>query len=122
MKFLVDQALSPEVAVLLNDAGHDAVHVREFAMQSALDVEIFEQASNQGRVLVSADTDFGTILAASSGATPSLILFRAVLHRRPEKQVELLLANLPNATRDIDQGAVVVIEDTRVRVRRLPIK
>jgi predicted nuclease of predicted toxin-antitoxin system len=42
VKFLIDQALSPAVAVELNLAGDDAIHVRELGMHAASDEEIFD--------------------------------------------------------------------------------
>src|SRR6476619_5918732 len=62
LKFLVDNALSPTIAEHLRNGGHDAVHVRDFGLQAASDEEIFEKAKRQDRIIVSADTDFGTIL------------------------------------------------------------
>ncbi|HWF24088.1 MAG TPA: DUF5615 family PIN-like protein [Solirubrobacteraceae bacterium] len=41
MRFLIDQALSPAVAIELGRAGHDAVHVRELGMEAASGEEIF---------------------------------------------------------------------------------
>jgi predicted nuclease of predicted toxin-antitoxin system len=90
-------------------------------MQASTDEEIFELAGNEDRVLVSADTDFGTILARRSSATPSVIIFRRTSGRRPEAQAEFLLERLPDIQEALDQGSVVVIEETRLRVRRLPI-
>jgi predicted nuclease of predicted toxin-antitoxin system len=57
LNFLVDNALSPVVAEELRKAGHEAMHVRDRGMQAETDEEIFELASSEDRVLVSADTD-----------------------------------------------------------------
>ena len=45
MKFLIDNALSPALAALLQQAGHDAIHVRELGLQHADDEVIFERAA-----------------------------------------------------------------------------
>ncbi len=76
MKFLIDQALSPAVAIELNRDGHDAIHVGELGMAAASDQENFDHAARDGRVSVSADTDFGTLLAIRKETAPSVILFR----------------------------------------------
>lgn len=117
----MDSALSPLVAEGLRAAGHEAAHVRERGMQAGADEEIFTLAAFEQCVLVSADTDFGAILAQRNAALPSLILFRRASQRRPESQVALLLANLPAMEPELRRGCVAVIEETRVRVRRLPL-
>ena len=90
-------------------------------MQAATDVEVLTRAEHEARVVVSADTDFGTLLAARRTRSPSLILFRGGVSRRPEQQAALPLANLPAVRDDLETGGVVVIEPGRIRVRRLPI-
>ena len=94
MRFLIDNALSPALADLLRAAGHDARHVRDVGLQNAPDDEIFERARAEDWVVVSADTDFGTLLATRAASKPSLMLFRGEGSRRPEALAAVILSNV----------------------------
>jgi len=121
MKFLVDNALSPNVANRLRENGHDAVHVRDMGLSTAEDDRIFAEAAKTERVILSADTDFGTLLALRGDKKPSVVLFRRGVDRKPAQQVALLLANIPAIEAPLESGCVVVFDEARVRIRMLPI-
>jgi predicted nuclease of predicted toxin-antitoxin system len=85
------------------------------------DEQIMAAADRENRIVVSADTDFGELLANAPVLAPSVILLR-----RTDKQARslaaVILANLEQVTDDLAAGALIVISDTRIRARRLPMK
>lgn len=70
---------------------------------------------------MAADTDFGELLASRQVTEPSVVLFHRQTDRRPHEQAALLLANLDAVEADLRDGAIVVIEERRLRIRSLPI-
>ena len=121
MKFLIDNNLSPLLADALKAAGHDAVHLRDLRMQAATDHVVLERAKADERILVSADTDFGGLLARSGASTPSVILIRRLAGRRAAEQAAIILANLDQVAEDLTAGAIVGLHEDSLRVRRLPM-
>jgi hypothetical protein len=73
------------------------------------------------RILISADTDFATLLATRRSAKPSVILFRRGAERHPEEQIRLLLAHIDDIRDSLEAGSIVIFEQQRIRIRALPI-
>jgi predicted nuclease of predicted toxin-antitoxin system len=121
MRFLVDNPLSPHVAEMLRQGGHDAVHVQDYGLQAAVDAVIFERAVREQRIVVTADTDFGLLLARKRTRRPSVILLHHSFSHCPAEQGRVLLENLPELSSALDQGSLVVLESRRIRIRSLPI-
>jgi predicted nuclease of predicted toxin-antitoxin system len=122
MRFLIDNALSPALAAALNASGHGAIHVRDVGLGDAADDAIMQLAVAEERVIVSADTDFGALLAVHQERLPSIILFRRGAPRQPAAQTALLLANLPAIEEDLQRGAIVSIRSGHLRIRLLPMR
>lgn len=104
----------------LRNAGHDAVHLREEGLQRISDLEIFSKATQEGRVILTFDLDFGEIVALSRSSRTSVILFRVKDASAPHI-IQRLSAVLPACADALAAGAVILVEDHRYRIRRLPI-
>jgi hypothetical protein len=70
---------------------------------------------------LSADTDFGELLAVSGATRPSVVLLRSADHLTPDQQATPLIANLPAVAAELDSGAAVSIARGRLCVRPLPV-
>lgn len=121
MKLLLDQNLSPKLIQLLSAAGHDVEHIGDHGMAAAADPDVLAFAAESGRTLVSADTDFGTLLARMHAGAPSFVLLRRASGRRVPALAALLIANLPIVEQDLAAGAIVVVGESTLRIRPLPI-
>jgi predicted nuclease of predicted toxin-antitoxin system len=98
-----------------------AVHTGDLGSQQASDTVVLARASHEGRIAISADTDFGTLLAASRADGPSVVLIRRPSDRSTRLALALILANLDAAADALADGAIVVLDVERIRVRRLPL-
>ena len=121
MRFLVDANVSPRLAGMLTAAGHDAVAVRDVGLGEALDEEILDHAAQSDRIIISHDTDFGTLLAHRQLSKPSFILIRSSDPIPPDDQAEMLTDNMETVAADLVAGAIVVFSRGHLRVRRLPL-
>ena len=86
------------------------------------DSVIFDRATSDGYVLVTADTDFSMLLALKQAPLPSVILLRRVSELSPDEPAQLLVSNLPALIEDLDRGVVVSLSPTRLAIRDLPIR
>jgi len=120
VRFLADMGVHVRAVEWLRDKGHDAKHLRDEGLQRIPNGEIFEKAIAEGRVILTFDLDFGEIAALSGGRTASVILFR-LRNTRAANVIARLAAVLEDSTGALETGAVVLVEESRHRVRRLPV-
>ncbi len=117
-RLLLDANISPRVAAALRAEGIDSRHVGEIGLLAANDREILERAIENGWTVVTFDLDFAAMTAAlgKSPTTGIMIL------RLPTVRSDLVLPRIRAALRRegeaLANGAVVVVEAGRLRVRR----
>ena len=120
MRFLLDMNLSSETAAWLCAQGHDAAHLRELGLQDLDDEAVLAKAVAEKRAVLTFDLDFADIVAAAGEARVGVILLR-LRSAQTARVVDRLQAVLPSVAQALEKGAIVIVEDARHRIRRLPI-
>jgi predicted nuclease of predicted toxin-antitoxin system len=120
MKLLLDQGAPRSTAELLRQVGFDAVHVGEIDMARAEDNSILTRAAAENRAVVTLDADFHALLALSQANKPSVIRIR-IEGLRAEELSQLLRQVISDCRAAIEKGAVLSVQNGRIRIRYLPI-
>ena len=121
MKLLVDMNLSPSWVERFARHGFEAVHWSTIGAATAPDVEILVWANEHGFVLITNDLDFSAILAASAGASPSVVQIRTQ-DLLSDVVVSIVAKALDAHREDIERGALLSIDEAGTRVRVLPLR
>jgi predicted nuclease of predicted toxin-antitoxin system len=119
MRFLLDMNLPPAMADWLRSEGHDAVHVREMGLADLPDRDVFARAVEDRRIVVTFDLDFSEIVGLGGATGSGVVLLRLRLVRQRYLR-ERLRAGIAETAKALEAGAIVVVEDARIRIRRMP--
>jgi predicted nuclease of predicted toxin-antitoxin system len=119
MRFLADMGVAQRIVEGLRAQGHDVVHLRDEGLQRLPNGEIFEKAISEGRIVLTFDLDFGEIVALAGGRRTGVVLFRLHNTRTPHV-IDRLRRVLSDSGQALEQGAIVVVEESRHRTRRWP--
>ena len=117
MKFKIDENLPTQVAELLRHAGHDALTVGQQDLTGAMDSRLADVCQSEGRGLVTLDLGFADIRTYPPSDYHGLI----VLRLRDQSKIGVLAALeglLPRLDEDTVRGALLIVEDNRIRIRR----
>jgi predicted nuclease of predicted toxin-antitoxin system len=121
MKLLIDMNLSPNWVQYLADAGIEAVHWSAVGQPNAADAELMRFAAASGFTILTHDLDFGAILASSGIDNPSVVQIRAD-DLRPDVIGVSLIRALNQMSAELDAGALLTVDPTKVRLTLLPIR
>lgn len=120
MNLVLDMNLSPALAAMISQHGHDVLHWSEVGDQRAPDLAILRWAREHGRVLVTHDLDFAAILADTDATAPSVIQVREQDLLASETAGAIVRA-ITAAAPALARGAIVTIHEDRSRIRILPL-
>jgi predicted nuclease of predicted toxin-antitoxin system len=120
IRLLLDMGLPRRSADDLSALGWDTIHIGAIGRATASDAEILTIAAEQQRVAVTLDADFSRLLALGALSRPSVIFLRLSNLDRTATTA-LLRTILPTLTASLDLGALAVVTERNVRLRRLPL-
>ena len=105
----------------LREYGYDAIHLREQDLKRLPDSQIFAKATAENRIILTCDLDFPEIVALSGASSVSVVVFR-LSNTRTANLITRLARVLEDSAQDhLEEGAIISVEDSRHRVRLLPI-
>lgn len=120
MRFVVDMNLSRYWVPALIDSHWEAEHWASIGRGNASDMTIIAYARSNGRVILTNDLDFGTILSASGRDLPSVIQIRCI-DTSPDTIGPRVIETIRQAQIELEAGAFLSIDPKRVRLRTLPM-
>ncbi len=109
-----------ELGRRLASEGHPYRHAGDIGMDRADDSAIVAVARTNGEVIVTHDLDYGHLLAFSGESTPSVIIFR-LRKTHPDNLFARLMNVWAQVESPLKAGAIVILEDSALRIRPLPI-
>jgi len=120
MNLLLDMNLSPRLIGVLERHGHACTHWTSVGDLEADDHTIMKWAIENDHVVLTHDLDFGAILATTQGTGPSVIQIRTQDILSESFRV-LLVRVLREFRKQLEAGALIVVDESRSRVRILPL-
>ncbi|MBI3467743.1 MAG: DUF5615 family PIN-like protein [Planctomycetes bacterium] len=115
MRFLVDESAGAAVTAFLRDGGHDVLNVADL-MPQADDADILAKASQEDRIIVTNDKDFGKLVFHSGQAHAGAILLR-LRDESAANRVRVLQRVLQQCGEALAH-CFVVAREGQIRVRR----
>jgi predicted nuclease of predicted toxin-antitoxin system len=114
--------VSYKVANWLNGAGHNAIHLSEEGLHTLEDYLIVEKAAMENRIILTADMDFGQILAFTRSDSVSIIQFR-LFNLAPPNIISKLELALDKFANHLGAGsAIITIHENKIRFKKLPLE
>ena len=120
IRILLDQGLPRSTANHLQDKKWDILHVGDIGLSKAKDTELIEYARENGRVIITLDSDFHAFLAVTNADSPSVIRIRIEGLKGPDMAI-LIMQIWPKIKLSVKHGAMVTVTEKSIRIHELPL-
>ena len=105
----------------LRRSGYHISRVTDHLPPTSTDRRIIVLAERLGAAIITQDLDFSALVAQSGKTSPSILSLR-VGNVSCQHVTDFLLAILPTVEKELQQGAIISVDDVGTRIRLLPVK
>ena len=119
IKILTDENISPKVVLFLRQQGIDVLDTKEQAWFGKADEELLEIANREQRFIMTHDSDFGTLAIHEAKSYYGIIYIR-VKNLKPQNVIRVCNQLFELKTKLI-QGTLMVVEESRLRIRQFDV-
>jgi predicted nuclease of predicted toxin-antitoxin system len=118
MKFLIDENLPISLKNKLSEKGYDVFDIRETGKFGMTDEEIIKIASNQNRILISANyKHFGNIIMFPPSKYNGIIIVKM-----PKSSIQEVITRIVNVIDSLSEedikNSTIIIEPSKIRKRK----
>ena len=117
MRVKLDENITAAAKALIAQHGHEVDTVADEGLAGATDSVLIEACRSDARMLVTLDVGFGNLRAYQPGTHNGIVLLR-LADQRPDATLDVLRRFLIGHVLDELAGALIVVSDDRVRIRR----
>lgn len=114
-RVLTDENISPKVVRYLRKMGIDVLDTKEQNWYGKEDDELLEIAFREQRLVVTHDSDFGTLAINEGKRNYGIIYFR--LRNVNPNNVTMVYGQLLQSNISFPLGTILVVEETKIRIR-----
>lgn len=115
MKFKLDENFGPAIKALVAAAGHDCLTVVDEGLGGAVDQQVLDAATSEGRVLLTMDHDFGNVLVYPPALAQGLVIISP--GRSSPALLQQLVRDFLRAAEGVSlTGELWIVEPGRIRV------
>ncbi|MBS1531902.1 MAG: DUF5615 family PIN-like protein [Bacteroidetes bacterium] len=111
--------VSYKVAQWLNGIGYDAIHLSDEGLNKLSDTQIIEKAVSENRIILTADVDFGQLLAFKRSSPTSVIQFR-IFDLTPENIIPKLELIFDRFLEELSRAPVIItVQEHKIRLKQI---
>jgi len=117
MKFKLDENLPLQIAAEIRARMHDVETVGEEDLTGRLDIDIWQAAQREGRILITQDLDFSDTRKFQPGTHHGIVLIRL---QSPSRRNLIIRATELFEAENVSgwAGCFVVVTERKIRVKR----